>query len=314
MKAAQISQYGEIETITLNSDVPAPSPAADQIQIKVQAASLNPVDTILRKGYMHQMMPLNFPATLGGDIAGEVTAVGKGVTTYNVGDKVYGQSLTLSGGSGALAEYATSPVGTVSAMPNNLSYSEAAAAPLTGVSALQALTENANLQSGQTLLILGAAGGIGTIAIQIAKKLGATVIAAVRGTEVVEHVVRLGADQVLDMSAGHRFSELHDVDVVLDNIGGDDAKSAFTTLKKGGSFVSLARAASDELGEKFKVTAINQMTGVTSERLKKLTQLIESGAVTMSIEKTFPLSEVRAAFIARENGGTKGKIVLTIAE
>src|SRR5208282_2329025 len=180
MKAAQITQYGDAGVIAVSADIPRPSTAGGKVLVEVHAASINPADSAIRSGYMHQMVPLHFPATLGIDIAGVVVGADPGVGGFAPGDKVFGMASIMAGGSGAFAEYAALPAGMLAKMPAGLSFTEAAALPLAGVSALQGL-ETLKVGKGRTVLILGGSGGVGTIAVQIAKNLGARVIAVCRG-------------------------------------------------------------------------------------------------------------------------------------
>ena len=180
MKAAQIKEYGDPSVVEI-VEIDRPTAGEGQVLIEVHASSLNPVDSAIRSGYMHQMMPLQFPTTLGGDVAGVVTDVGAGAEGLKVGDRVYGQANAAFGNSGAFAEYAVTAAGQVAAAPKNLSLSEAASLPLVGVSAVQALTEHIKLEAGQKILITGGSGGIGTLAIQIAKALGAYVATTATG-------------------------------------------------------------------------------------------------------------------------------------
>jgi NADPH:quinone reductase-like Zn-dependent oxidoreductase len=205
------------------------------------------------------------------------------------------------------------PSDSLSTMPSTLSFEEAAAAPLTGISAIQALTEHIKLQAGQKILILGGAGGIGTVAIQLAKHLGAEVITTVRGAEAAQYVFELGADIIIDTDT-EDTSEVRNVDAVLDMVGKESAQEAYKSLKKGGILVSLTRSADEELASTYGVTAINQRGVVNTARLQKLTELIESEAIAISVEKTFSLNEAKEAFETREKGGIKGKVVITIGE
>ena len=280
--------------------------------VEVHAASVNPVDSAIRSGYMHQMVPLHFPATLGIDIAGVVVEVGAGIGGLAPGDKVFGMASVLAGGSGAFSEYASVPAGMLAKMPASLSFTEAAALPLAGVSALQGL-ETLKVGKGSTVLILGASGGVGTIAVQMAKNLGARVIAVCRGSS-ADYVKSLGADQVIDFEKGAFPAGVRDIDAVFDAAGGEAYRSSFAVLKKGGAIVSVAAQPDAELAAKFGVTALGQMTEVTTVRLERLAQLVAAGSVRVHVERTFPLSKVKDAFLAREAGHIKGKIVLQIRE
>ncbi len=310
MKAAQISQYGDTSVVSIN-EIEVPSPGEGQVLVEVHASSLNPFDTVVRAGYMKDSLPLQFPATLGGDIAGIVTATGTGVTTFSVGDKIYGQANVVAGNSGAFAEFAATKASQVGKVPSTLSMNEAAAMPLVGVSALQAVTDHLNLQPGQRIFIHGGAGGIGSIAIQIAKHIGAYVATTATG-EGMTLAKELGADEVIDYKTQDFSEVLKDFDAVFDTVGHDDFVKSYTVLKKGGVAVSMIAPSDEAAATTAGITSITQGTKVTTEHLDKLTALIEEGVVTTRIGKVYPLSEVRQAFEARESGTIQGKIVLEI--
>lgn len=309
MKAAQINDYGDPTAIHIQ-ETPTPTIKENHVLVEVYASSLNPFDSKLRSGAMRQMIPLTFPFTLGGDIAGVVTEVGAGVEGITVGDKVYGQANALTGASGALAEYALTPANTIAKLPKNLDFSAAASLPLAGVSALQALTSHINLQAGQKILITGGAGGIGTIAIQIAKYLGAIVVATANSQD-ADLLQRLGADEIIDYKTTDIASLPHDFDAVLNNAGPEEANQALSILKPGGVVVSLtgvdeAKAAS--LG----VRAVSQMTTVTTEALNALSKLIGEAIVTPQITQIYPFEQIVHAFQTKESTHTTGKTVITI--
>ncbi len=198
MKAVRIENYGPVDELRI-AEVDVPVPAQDQVQVEVYASSVNPIETIIRTGRM-QAGSLPLPLTLGGDFAGVITMVGQAVTGIAVGDKVYGQASVLDGNSGAYAEFATTTPDKIGKMPEKVTFEEAASLPLVGVSAIQALEEHIGIGKGQKLFIHGGAGGIGSIAIQIAKSHGAFVATTATG-EGISFVKGLGADQVIDYKA-----------------------------------------------------------------------------------------------------------------
>lgn len=311
MRAAQINKYGGPEVIEINTAVEKPAIKEGQVLVEVHASSINPFDGKVRGGMMQQMMPLQFPATLGGDIAGVITEVGEGVTEFVTGDKVYGQASVFGGGTGAFAEYAAANGEQIAKMPDNVSFIQAAALPLTGVSALQVLQNHMKLQSGQKILIHGGAGGIGSIAIQIAKHIGASV-ATTASASSTDYIKQLGADEVLDYKT-QKFEELlHEYDAVFDTVGGETYEKSFQVLKKGGIIVSMLVSPNEELENKYGVTAILQQTKVMTDSLTALTKLIEQGVVKATVDKIFPLEQIGEAFTAQENGGIRGKIVIEI--
>ncbi len=312
MKAAQINDYGDASVVKV-TDIDKPTINNDQVLVEVHASSLNPFDTMVRTGYLKEAVPLQLPVTLGGDIAGIISEIGENVENLSVGDKVYGQANVVAGNSGALAEYAATSYKQVAKMPESLDFEQAASLPLVGVSAWQAIVSHINLQSGQKILINGGSGGIGTVAIQIAKHLGAYV-AATAADDGLEYVKELGADEVIDYKS-QDFSEiLRDYDAVFDTAGGDSLDKILTILKPGGIAVSMAGQPNEDKAKELQVTAIGQSTHVTTEALTSLKELIESGVVTPHVDKVFNLDDISEAFTVRESGKVKGKVVIKISE
>ena len=257
------------------------------------------------------MLPLQFPVTLGGDFSGVVEAAGPDAG-FKAGDEVYGQASLVNGGSGSFAEAVLARAGTVAAKPKSVSHIEAGALPLAGVSALQALTEHLRLSSAQKVLIHGGAGGIGSLAIQIAKHLGAHVASTVAGKD-IDYVKSLGADTLIDYKTQRFEDTVRDLDAVFDTIGGDTYVRSFTVLKRGGRLVSMLVQPRPELVKEFGVEAFFQFTQVTAERLIKLADLIDQRALKVHIDKIFPLAQAAAALEHLEKGSPKGKVVLRIA-
>jgi NADPH:quinone reductase-like Zn-dependent oxidoreductase len=313
MKAAQINKYGGSEVVEINKNAPRPTVSQGHLLIEVHAAGVNPVDWKIREGYMRQMAPLKFPATLGGDFSGVIAEVGEGVSGFEKGDEVYGQASITRGGSGSFAEFASADVNTTAPKPKNTSHVEAAALPLTGVSAWQALVDHIGLSRGEKILIHGGAGGIGSIAIQLAKYLGAYVATTVSAKD-IPYVKELGADEAIDYK-NQSFEDLvHDYDAVYDTVGGETYVKSFKVLKKGGIIVSMLEQPRSDLMEQYEVNAIGQFTQVNSERLSKLAELVEKRAIKVHVEKTFPLEQAGEALAYLQNGHPRGKVVLKIKE
>jgi alcohol dehydrogenase len=310
MKAAQIKEYGDASVITIN-EVDRPAPTAGQVLVEVHASSLNPFDSSVRSGYMKEVIKLHFPATLGGDIAGVITEVGEGVTSFDVGEKIYGQANVVAGNSGAFAEYAATSAGQIAKMPENLDFQQAASLPLVGVSALQALLQHIDIQAGQKIFINGGAGGIGTVAIQIAKHKGAYVATTATGTG-IDDVRRLGANEVIDYTTKDFAEVLKDYDAVFDTVGGETFDKALTILKPGSIAVSMVAHVDEAKAQRLDVIAIHQQTRVTTDSLDELRRLIEDGIVTSHIDKTFSIDHIRDAFEARESGTIRGKVVIAV--
>jgi NADPH:quinone reductase-like Zn-dependent oxidoreductase len=311
LKAAQISKYGGSEVVEINRDAPEPILSAGKILVELYAAGVNPVDWKIREGYMRQMMNVQFPLTLGGDFSGVVSEVGAGVSGFKRGDEVYGQAGASRGGSGTFAEYVSADLKVSARKPKTMSHVEAGALPLTGVSAWQGLVEHIGLSKGQRILIHGGAGGIGTIAIQLAKNLGAYVATTV-GESDVQYVKGLGASEVIDYKKQVFEDLLHDYDAVFDTVGGDTYKRSYKVIKKGGTIVSMLEQPDSKLMKQYGVKAIGQFTQVNSERLSKLAELVDKRAIKVNIDKTFPLDKAREALDYLQKEHTRGKIVLKI--
>lgn len=313
MKAVQIKSYGEVESITIVDDANLPTASKDQVVVDVATASLNPFDWIVIQGYAQQFLPLVLPVAIGSDFAGIITSVGENVSEYSIGDAVYGQGAVFSGGTGAFAEMLTADIHKIAHKPKNISFKEAASLPLVSMSAVQALETHIKLARGQKILIHGGAGGIGTIAIQLAKTIGAYVITTVRGRD-ADFVRNLGADQVIDFETQAFETRVSELDAVFDTSGGKGGTTSFDVLKKGGVFVSMNGQPDAELAAKHNVTAIGQNTQGTNEMLRHITDLVESGKIKPQVDKMFPLNDVRGAFTYLTTGRPRGKVVLQIKE
>ena len=313
MKAAQMKGYGSSdEVIEINENAPAPNdPSAGKVLVKIKAAAINPVDWKIREGYMQQMIPLQFPSPLGMDFSGVIEKVGQGVSQFRQGDEVYGQASLMSGGSGAFAEMALANADTIAHKPKSLSHPEAAGVPLVGVSAWLALVETINLQKSQKILIHGGAGGIGSVAIQLAKHLGAYVATTV-STNDKQFAKELGADEIIDYQT-QTFEELiRDYDAAFDTVGGETYSRSFKVLKRGGIIVSMLEQPNQELMKQFGVKAIFQFTQLSRDRLTKLAQWLDQNNIRVNVDKTFPLEEAGKALDYQRDVHPRGKVVLTI--
>jgi alcohol dehydrogenase len=316
MRSAQMKGYGSSEVVEINQNAAAPNdPSDEKVLVKVKAAGVNPIDWKIREGYMQQMIPLQFPSTLGMDFSGTIEKVGAGVSGFNVGDdEVYGQASVTRGGSGAFAEIALANADSIAHKPKSLNHQEAAGLPLVGVSAWQALVETIGLTDGQKkILIHGGAGGIGSIAIQLAKRLGAYV-ATTASTNDKQFVKELGADEVIDYKT-QTFEDLlpHDYDAVFDTVGGETYKRSFEVLKRGsGMIVSMLEQPNQQLMEQFGVKAVFQFTQVNRERLTKLAQWVDQNNIRVNVDRTFPLEEAGKALDYQKDVHPRGKVVLAI--
>lgn len=313
MKAVQISSYGGVDVLEIAENVPKPSISEGQVLVEVYAASLNPFDWKVREGYAKEYIKLQFPATIGGDFAGIIVGLGEKVSDFKVGDEVYGQAAVFGGGTGAFAEFLAANVGKIAPKPKNIDFLQAASLPLVGVSALQAMKTHIKLKKGQKILIHGGAGGIGTIAIQLAMALGAYVATTV-STDDVEYARGLGADEVIDYETQAFEELLSGFDAVFDTVGGETTDKSFKVLKKGGIIVSMVGQPNEELAQKYGVSTLGQNTDANPERLARLSKLVEDGKIKVHIDKVFPPEQAKEAFGHLEEGRHQGKVVLKIRD
>jgi alcohol dehydrogenase len=310
MKAAQINGYGGKEVLMVTPDAPKPKAGEGQVLVEVHAAAVNPFDWKLREGYMKDFIPLTFPATLGGDLAGLVAEIGPGVEGFNVGDEVYGLA-NAAGGQGSYAEFSPIKASQLAPKPTSIDFIAAAALPLASASAYQALVEHLNLQSGQKILIHGGAGGIGSFAIQIAKNIGAYVTATV-SAEDAEFVKNLGADEALDYKNQDFSTLIKDYDAVFDTVGGETYAKSYQVLKSGGLIVSMIEKPNDELLKKYNVKAIAQGTKATADKLAKIAELVDQGKLRIEVNKVFPLKDAAEALAYVQNSKHRGKVVIKV--
>jgi len=309
MKAIRFHQYGGLDVLQYE-DVPRPEPQPGEVLIQVRAASINPFDLAVREGWLASMIPLQLPAICGVDVAGRVIAMGLGVNDFSLGQDVYG---FLSSYGGAYAQYATVASETLAPHPQTLDSVQAASVPLAATAAWQALFDVGAVKEGQTVLVHGGAGGVGTFAVQLAKLRGAHVLATTSGQN-VEYVKQLGADQVIDYTTTLFETVAHSVDIVLDLIGGETQQRSWGVLKAGGILVSLLEPPSQEEAARYGVRAAFLGAQPTTGLLKELAHLLDTGQIKPHVGKAFPLEQARQAHELKRSGHTPGKIVLKIAD
>jgi len=309
MKAIRIHQYGGPEVLA-QVEMQRPAPGANEVLIKVKAASVNPFDWKVRAGYMKDILPLTFPATLGFDVSGTVEEVGPGAARFKRGDEVY-VSLGVGAG-GGYAEYVVAKETIVAEKPGTINHVQAASVPVAGLTAWQTLFEVAQLRAGQKVLIHAAAGGVGNFAVQFAKAKGAYVIGTASSKN-QGFLGELGVDKAVDYQKTRFEGVVHDADVVLDTIGGDTQERSFKALKKGGILVSIVQPPSQELATKYGVRALFYGGHPSSSNLAEIAKLIDSGKVETVVETVLPLAEARRAHELSESGHARGKIVLKAA-
>jgi NADPH:quinone reductase-like Zn-dependent oxidoreductase len=310
MKAIVANEYGGPEVLKYQ-DMPRPEPKEDQILIRVIAAGVNPVDAMIRSGMFAKYEKDVFPIIPGADIAGVVEKVGSKVTKFKAGDPVFAY-VSLKGG-GGYAEYTLATERDTAGKPKSLAYVEAAAVPIVALTAWQALIDTAKLNTGQTVLIHGGSGGVGTFAIQIAKARGAKVIATA-STANQDLLKQLGADVAIDYIKQKFEDVAKDVDVVLDSVGKDTLARSYGVVKKGGFIVSLvARPDRDEL-DKHGIRGAAVNVEPNSGELAEIGKLIDQKKIKVIVSQTFPLSEAMRAQEQVATGHTRGKIVLKVAD
>lgn len=309
MKAVRIHSYGGAEVLVYE-DAPRPEPEPGEVLVRVYAAGVNSLDWKICSGQMQGMMDFSLPMILGSDAAGVVEAVGVGVTAFQVGQEVYG--MMDRSRSGSYAEYALGLVEGVAPKPKTLNYIEAASVPAVAMTAWQALFDKGNLSAGQTVLVHGAAGGVGIFAVQLAKWKGACVIGTA-STSVIDMVRELGADEVIDYKSTRFEQAVSNVDVVLDTQGGDTRERSWEVLNPGGILVSTVPpppAIPPERGLHGEML----MMQPNAAQLMEITKLLDAGEIRTVVERVLPLQEVRQAHELSQSGHTHGKIVLQVID
>ena len=303
IQAVHAHDYGGPEVLVVEQS-PRPEPDADQVLIRLKAAGVNPADWKMRAGLYKQFMQLNFPWTPGMEGSGIVEAFGANVTSFKTGDEVYGIV------TGSYAEYALAKANEIQPKPASLTFEEAASIPVGVLTAWSAI-EAAKVEAGQRVLVHGAAGGVGAYAVQLARWKGADVTGTASAKN-VEFVRSLGAETVIDYEAVPFETAVHDVDVVIDTVGGDIPERSFQVLRPGGVFVTVAARLAEDAGKARNIRAIG--TGrAPAEILKQVSELIEAKQLEPAIGAAFPLAEARQAHELSETGHGRGRIILQIA-
>jgi NADPH:quinone reductase-like Zn-dependent oxidoreductase len=332
MKALQLKRYGGMDQVDF-AEVPRPTPGPGQVLIDVHAASVNPVDIKVRNGDLKSLVKLTFPSTLGNDVAGIVVEVAPGVTSLKPGDAVYASREGLRGG--AFAELAVFDESAVAPKPARLDFVSAAAVPMVGLTALQAIKQRLSVRAGQKLFISSGAGGVGTFAVQVGKLLGAHVATTASAAN-ADFVRSFGADVVIDYKKQRVEAELSGYDAVFDTLGGASLEAAFTILKPDCTVVSIAGPPDAALARSLRLNFVfvlvlgwmsrganrsARRSGVRysymlmspkREDLVELGRFIDDGKLRPVVDKVFPFSQAKEALALVENGGARGKVVLQI--
>ncbi|MFF3413974.1 NADP-dependent oxidoreductase [Streptomyces sp. NPDC002698] len=295
-----------LEEVTLER----PSPRPNEILVRVRAAGVNPTDWKHREngGFLGEP-----PFVLGWDVSGVVEATGIGVAALQPGDEVFGM-LPYPYGHGSHAEYVTGPARAFTRKPSVIDHTQAAALPLVSLTAWQALTERAGVRPGQRVLIHAAAGGVGHVAVQIAKSLGAYVIGTASAGK-HDFLRSIGVDEPVDYTSVDFSEAVRDVDVVLDTVGGDTGLRSLRVLRPGGVVVSILPVGSDafyEEAERLGVRAVRMLVDADQTGMRAVADLVEKGALRATVAETFPLADAAKAHALGDTGRTTGKLVLVV--
>jgi NADPH:quinone reductase-like Zn-dependent oxidoreductase len=313
MKAVRIHNYGGPEVLQYE-DAPRPQPESGEVLIRVYAAGVNPIDWKVREGYMKDLWPHKFPLIPGWDLSGVVEAVGPGPASagrFKKGDEVY--SVPDVSRDGAYAEYIVVRESELALKPKSLHHVRAAAVPLAAVTAWQALFDAGQLKRGQRVLIHSGSGGVGHVAVQLAKWKGAHVLATA-STKNQELLRELGVDEPIDYTKQKFEDVARDVDLVLDLIGGETQERSWSVLKNGGVLLSLVQPPSVEKAKALGVRAAFVAGHPSGAQLAEIAHLIDSRKLKPIVERILPLLEVRRAHELSQSGHTRGKIVLRVKE
>jgi NADPH:quinone reductase-like Zn-dependent oxidoreductase len=314
MRAILVERFGGPEELT-PAQIERPSPISTEVLVEVHAAGVNPVDYKTRAGEGVAAWAGPPPFVPGWDVAGIVIATGYGVTRFRPGDRVFGMP-RFPRAAGAYAEYLTAPSLQLSLIPDGLDFLAAAAMPLAALTAWQALVDAARLAPGQVVLVHGASGGVGHLAVQLATSLGASVIATARqGSH--EFLRRLGATELVDREAVALERAASEVDVVLDLVGGADTATALQTVRPGGVLLAIADGADEDTREaarRLGVRVLEPLVEPDGRALDTVAGLVAKGALKVVVDSVFPLEAAQDAHRRLESDGVRGKLVLSLRE
>jgi NADPH:quinone reductase-like Zn-dependent oxidoreductase len=305
MKAIRIHQFGGADTLVLE-DVPPTAIGEDQVLVRVHDAGVNPIDWKIRQGYLRDLMPSNFPMTVGQDFAGEVVETGSSAKQYKAGDRVFGFA------QGTYAEFTAAPISTISKMPESINFATAAALPTAGSTALQIMRDVVGARKGMVVLIQGAAGGVGSLASQIGKHLGARVIGTATGAD-IEYLKSIGVTDVIDFSHEKFEDRVKDVDAVVDLVGGDTLRRSYGVVKRGGVLATTVQPVDEVAANPAGVRAVQVIMKRKAEDLSELATLVNQGALKPRVGITMNLADAKDAQELSQAGKTHGKVILKVA-
>ncbi|TNF84667.1 NADP-dependent oxidoreductase [Pseudomonas sp. ICMP22404] len=303
MKAIRVAQYGQVEGLSFE-ELPSPVPGQGEVLIEVAGSGVNPIDWKVLSGAMKAFIPLQLPYTPGVEVAGRVAAIGEKVTGFAIGDEVFG-FINIVGG------YATEVVASADRLahrPKRLSALHAGGVPAVALTAWQALHEHGQIKAGQRVLIHGAAGGVGSMAVQMARIAGATVIATASARN-HDYLLKLGATQMIDYNQAAFEAAIEPVDVVLDLVGGDTQERSWSVLKPGGVLVSPVSPPDARRAEAVGATGKHFATRSDGAQLQEIAALFETGELVIEVE-VLPLSQAQDALRKSQERHIRGKLVL----
>lgn len=314
MRAYRMLDFGGPEVMRLES-VPIPEPGPGYVRIRIHAASVNPIDWKIRSGSLKERYPVTPPYIPGRDVAGIIDALGAGVDQWKVGDAVMAILELQPPGGGAFSEYVLVSATDIALKPASLSFEVAAGVPLVSLTAWRAVIEAANVQAGQRVLVHGGAGGVGSLAVQLAHWRGAHVIATASARN-HEYLKSIGAAEMLDYRTTRFEDALSDVDVVIDTVGGDTLERSPVVLRQGGKLVSvvgvLAPARCAQLNIHCPDLYGHQATA--GERLARIGPLFDSGDLGLHVDAVYPLEALNDALAHNETGHTRGKVIVRVLQ
>ncbi|HEY3420668.1 MAG TPA: NADP-dependent oxidoreductase [Methanomassiliicoccales archaeon] len=307
MKAMTIHDFGGPEVLRYE-EVPIPEIGPDECLVRVHSCGVNPIDWKVRQGYTRGRVQYHMPLILGWDVSGTVEEVGPLVKRFKKGDKIFARPATSK--DGGYAEFVAVKSMEMAFAPKTIPLEHAAGVPLAGQTAWAGLFEIGSLRSGQSVLIHGASGGVGSFAVQFAKIAGARVIATT-STKNVELVHSLGADQVIDYSVGDFRKVVSEMDMVYDTVGGDTQARSWEMIKKGGMLVATV-GVDENAADAHGVIGRSYLLTSNGSRLRDIRELIDAGKVRVIIEKEYPLTDAKEAHVLSQAGHASGKIILRI--
>ncbi len=315
MRAIAIQEFGGRDNLQL-MDLPIPAVGAQEVLIRVKAAGVNPVDWKIREGFLRDLFPHEFPIILGWDAAGVVEKIGSEVTGHRVGDEVYAYGRLPVVHNGSYAEYIALPANIVAKKPVSLSFEQAASIPLAALTAYQSLFDAGGLQSGETVLIHAAAGGVGGFAVQLAKQHGATVIGTASPRN-HDYLRGLGADRVIDYLTQDFRQVIREwypsgVDLVYDCVGGDVLEQSVEILSSTGRLITIAEPAQAETMKAQGLNVQFVFVAPNTRQLEELANMADQGLLHTHVSGTFPLEAAVQAHEILEAHHVKGKLVLTL--